>query len=89
MDYNHNNKRSSTGRIKVGFVSYDFRTHAVGVQVKHMFTFFHRDKFEIFAYNVNPGTRDKYEGDEVYQFLRKTVEHMVDLGDIPVKVTED
>ncbi|PRP86855.1 O-linked GlcNAc transferase like protein [Planoprotostelium fungivorum] len=39
-------------KIKIGFVSPDFRHHAVGIQIVDFFRFFERSKVEIFCYDT-------------------------------------
>jgi predicted O-linked N-acetylglucosamine transferase (SPINDLY family) len=34
-------------KIKVGYVSYDFRNHAVGIQIQNMFEFHNKSQFEV------------------------------------------
>lgn len=41
-----------TGKLKIGYVSPDFRQHAVGILISEMFRFHDREKFEVFAYSL-------------------------------------
>lgn len=74
---------SPSRRIRVGYVSYDFRNHAVGIQVQSMFGFHNRSRFEVWAYNVNDGTHDSYN-DNIYNKIKREVEHMEDIGGMTV-----
>lgn len=68
--------------IRVGYVSYDFRQHAVGVQIKSMFAMHNRSIVEVFAYNVNNGKKDRLAG-TVNDQIRKGVDHYVDISELP------
>jgi len=78
--------RNDHDRIRVGYVSYDLRYHAVGLQVQSMFGFHNRDKFEVFVYNTNDGLKDPYIDSDVWKKINRTVEHAVELGKIPVNL---
>jgi protein O-GlcNAc transferase len=41
-------------RLRIGYVSPDFRCHAVGTLIHEMFQYHHRPDFEIFAYSLVP-----------------------------------
>jgi protein O-GlcNAc transferase len=45
---------ATSGKIKVGFVSGDFRKHAVAFFIEGLFRNFNKDKFELFAYPTQP-----------------------------------
>lgn len=83
FEHSPEERKKGPPRIRVGYVSYDIRQHAVGVQIQSMFGYHNRSKFEVFAYNVNDGKRDSYAG-PVYDKVKAEVEHMVDLGSAPL-----
>jgi predicted O-linked N-acetylglucosamine transferase (SPINDLY family) len=71
---------SPSRRIRVGYVSYDFRNHAVGIQVQSLFGLHNRSRFEVWAYNVNDGVHDAYENDVIYKKIKQEAEHMENIG---------
>src|SRR5689334_5847447 len=54
--------RMRLGRFISNDGSYDLRQHAVGVQVQSIFGMHNRTNFEVYAYNVNDGKRDGFQG---------------------------
>lgn len=56
----HNNK------IRVGYISSDFRTHAVGRVVKDIFQYHNTERFEIFGYSLFSEVDD-----EIYKSIKK------------------
>ncbi|MGK7910191.1 MAG: TIGR03032 family protein [Synechococcus sp.] len=44
--------RNTPGKLRIGYISPDFRDHAVGRLIMDMFALHDRDKFEVFAYNT-------------------------------------
>ncbi|OGA49728.1 MAG: hypothetical protein A3G25_05310 [Betaproteobacteria bacterium RIFCSPLOWO2_12_FULL_63_13] len=63
-----------SGRIlRVGYVSGDYRQHAVSYFLESLFASHDRDRFEVFAYNTNSFT------DEVTARIKHSVEHWVSL----------
>ena len=44
--------RSTPAKLRVGYVSPDFRSHAVGTLVRDLFAHHDRSKFEVFAYSL-------------------------------------
>jgi len=87
QEYKHNpaaRKHNGPPRIRIGYVSYDIRLHAVGVQIQSMFGYHNRSRYEVFAYNVNDGKKDNYLNSGVYEKVKSEVEHMVDLGSTPL-----
>lgn len=60
-------------RLRVGYVSGDYRQHAVSYFVEQLFAMHDRSRFEIFAYTTND------QHDSVTQQLQCTVDHWVEL----------
>lgn len=48
----------SRKKIRIGYLSADFRSHPIGHQVKDLFTFHNREIFEIYAYYIGPPATD-------------------------------
>ena len=61
-------------RLRVGYVSSDFRKHAVGLMVQSMFGLHHR--VEVFAYSLSPS-----DGSDRRLRIEREAEHFVDLTD--------
>jgi len=66
--------RPAVGRLRVGYLSGDFRDHAVGNMVRDLFAGHDRDAFEVFAYSSGPD-----DGSAVRQSVRAGAEHFVDV----------
>lgn len=58
-------------RLRIGYISPDFRHHPVGRIVQHIFKAHHRDRVEIYAYSLSQinGT------DQVHQTIKTGVDH--------------
>lgn len=75
--------RNFKGRIRVGFISADFRLKATAYLILRMFENFDRSKFEIFAFAT---TEDSSESDKFRAgvdwrpYLESGVEHFVDMS---------
>jgi protein O-GlcNAc transferase len=69
-------------RLKIGYVSGDFRQHPVRYFIEKLFCGHNRERYEIFAYSKCPKT------DDATKSLRKMVDHwtqLVDLTDAKAK----
>ncbi len=42
----------SNGKIRLGYISPDFRTHAVGILIQDIFQYHNRNVFEVYAYSL-------------------------------------
>jgi protein O-GlcNAc transferase len=58
----HRNDRSPTRRLRVGFVSPDFRGHAIGRSLVALFRHHNREQFEFFGYS-DVGSPDRVTAD--------------------------
>lgn len=65
----------ATGRIKVGFLSHEFRYHVVSHLMMGMYHRFDRDQFEVFAFDYSPD-----DGSEMRQEVSQRVDHFVDVS---------
>jgi len=63
-------------RLKVGYVSGDFRQHAVSYFIEQLFTYHDKARIELFAYSNNA------ELDAVTERLQALVDHWVSVADI-------
>eukprot|EP01129_Flabellula_baltica_P001990 TRINITY_DN11870_c0_g1_i2.p1 TRINITY_DN11870_c0_g1~~TRINITY_DN11870_c0_g1_i2.p1 ORF type:complete len:501 (+),score=92.09 TRINITY_DN11870_c0_g1_i2:84-1586(+) len=69
-------KMEKNKKLRVGYLSYDFRSHAVGIIFQSVFQFHNKDEFEIFAYNAydKPGS---LKNDEIFRNIEREADHMV------------
>ena len=77
------------GRIRVGFLSCDFRNHATMHLVAGLFEHLDRNRFEVFAYDYS-----KFEESEYRQRFLSAVEHHVDVqmlsdGQAALRIMQD
>lgn len=70
-------RRRSTGRLRIGYLSSDLRTHAVGVLMAGLFEAHDRSRVELFLYNYGPRTEDPYR-----TRMQRAAEHWRDLNDL-------
>jgi protein O-GlcNAc transferase len=49
----HNKKNA--GKLKIGYVSPDFRMHPVATVTRRLYALHDRDKFEVYGYSLHPG----------------------------------
>jgi protein O-GlcNAc transferase len=76
-------------RIRVGYVSYDLRGHAVGIQFQDVFKYHNKSEFEIFGLNVCVSSKINYRADELYKQMKRDSDHMIDLEDANTKAAAD
>eukprot|EP00741_Cyanophora_paradoxa_P005536 tig00000900_g5367.t1 len=62
-------------RLRVGYVSADFGTHAAGRCVARLFALHDRSRVEVFAYSLNPPLRPD---DRFHEAVRSSAEHWVE-----------
>lgn len=67
--------RAAHERIRVGYVSPDFRLHAVGLLLQDLFRLHDRSRFEIFAYSLAPDDRS-----DVRERIASGVDHLHDVA---------
>lgn len=73
-------------RLRVGFVSSDFRRKATSYLCHRLFEHFDREVLEVFIYATYP---DEKGGSEWVRVIRKGAEHFVDLHKLPVEKMVD
>jgi predicted O-linked N-acetylglucosamine transferase (SPINDLY family)/glycosyltransferase involved in cell wall biosynthesis len=66
---------SSQPRLRVGYVSGDFRDHAVGHLILQLFRLHDRQQFEVYAYSVGPDDESHYR-----QTFIQTCDRFVDIS---------
>lgn len=72
------------GRIRVGYLSADFHTHATAQLIVEVLEQHDRSRFEIFAYSYGPDDKTPMRTRMVDAF-----EHFVDLQDVPLAAAVD
>ncbi|MFK7932025.1 MAG: tetratricopeptide repeat protein, partial [Saprospiraceae bacterium] len=58
-------------RLRIGYISPDFRHHPVGRIIQHVFKAHHRDRIEVYAYALS----EAKETDDIYQSIKTGVDH--------------
>jgi len=84
----HNNKRNPHKRLKIGYISADFRQHPVAYFIEPILTHHNHEKFEIYCYYNHPQIDEITE--HLQQFVDKWV-HCVGLSDesLAEKIRQD
>jgi len=65
---------ATDGRLRIGYVSADFRDNATGHLLQQMFSHHDRQHFSITAYSIGP-----HDGSEFRRRIEADVEHFIDL----------
>ena len=65
-------------RLRIGYLSHDFRNHATGHLVRGMFSHHDREKFEVFVYSYGPDDDSPYRRN-----IEADCEHFIDLRGYP------
>jgi len=73
--------KSRTGRLRIGYLSNDFRNHAICHLIKGLFKLHNHSDFEIFAYSCGPDDNSEYR-----QEIVNSCEHFHDINNLK---TED
>ena len=74
MRYDQGGRRSGQERIRIGYLSADFRSHATAALVAELFRLQDRNRFELFGYNIG-----RSDGTDLGQDMAAALDHMVDL----------
>jgi predicted O-linked N-acetylglucosamine transferase (SPINDLY family) len=76
-----NYSRSLNKKLRIGYISYDFRNHATSHLMRSLFSLHDRDHFEIFAYSLGPDDHS-----DCRQQIAATCDFFKDIANLP---TED
>ncbi len=74
-------EKRTHSKIRIGYMSPDFKSHALGMSVYQMFKHHNREEFEVYAFSVYP-TDIK---DQFNETIRSGVDHYFDLGKLTPK----
>jgi len=74
LQLQHGNERDPGKRLKIGYVSADFRNHAVAYFIEPVLAHHEREQIEVYCYYNHP------VADEVTQRLKPLAEHWRDIG---------
>lgn len=76
--------KNKKDKLRIGYVSADFRDHPVTHLVSGVLEKHHRDRFEIFAYSIGPNDNSIYR-----ERVKKGVDYFVDLHKVPTEHCAD
>jgi predicted O-linked N-acetylglucosamine transferase (SPINDLY family) len=81
MQYAHTPPNAWPARIKIGYLSYDYRQHPVAFLIGELFDLHNREQFEVFALAIGPDDLSPTR-----QNFKDTCDHFIDLA--PLSRTE-
>lgn len=76
-NFNKIKKNNNNKKIKLGFLSGDFRKHAIAYVIKDLFKYFDNSKFDIFAYSTF-----RNENDDMYDYFEKKIKNFCDISEL-------
>ena len=76
--------RGRDKRVRVAYVSPDFREHPVGFLFENIFNLHDRSRLEIYAYAINPNTNNNNSNAQ-REKIRNSVEHFVSVHDFSTR----
>ncbi len=71
------------GRLRIGYVSPDFRFHSVAVAFKDVLEHHDRDRFELFGYSLTTGEGGPIGRDGLTEFFRQGFDSFTELTSLP------
>lgn len=71
------------GKLKLGYVSADFRVHAVGTLIQDLFQYHDRSRIEVYAYSLAD------TADEITEKIRGQCDHWVNLAPLSSRAAAD
>ncbi|MEH2402788.1 TIGR03032 family protein [Nostoc sp.] len=77
---NFTHSRSLTGRLRIGYLSNDFRNHATSHLIKSLFDLHDQANFEIFAYSFGADDKSEYR-----QHITANCEHFQDITTLSIE----
>jgi predicted O-linked N-acetylglucosamine transferase (SPINDLY family) len=79
FEHQHNQERNSTNKIRLGYLSADFRSHAVGCLIADIFQYHDRHVFEVHAYSLTDTE------DEITKIIRDGCDFFVNIAVLSVE----
>lgn len=67
-------------RIRVGYLSYDFKNHPVAYVIPHVLELHDRDRFEVFGYSMGPDDES-----DIRHRIKQAFDHFVDIRPLGVR----
>ncbi|WP_413200788.1 TIGR03032 family protein [Nostoc piscinale] len=80
QNLNFQHSRSLKGRLRIGYLSNDFRAHATSHLMKNLFRLHNKADFEIFTYSCGEDDNSKYR-----QYIANYSEHFQDIADLSIE----
>jgi protein O-GlcNAc transferase len=77
-------RNATSGKIRVGYLSADFRSHPVGFCLAELIESHDRTRFEVFGYSIGYD-----DGSEIRQRLKKAFDHWIDLSPLSVQAAAE
>jgi len=77
---NFTHSRSLKGRLRIGYMSFDFRNHATSHLIRSLFNLHDREKFEIFAYSIGVDDNSEYR-----DYIANNCEHFQDIHSFTIE----
>ncbi|MDZ8223858.1 TIGR03032 family protein [Nostoc sp. ChiVER01] len=77
---NFTHSRSLNGRLRIGYLSNDFRNHATSHLMKSLFNLHNQANFEIFAYSFSADDNSEYR-----QYIATNCEHFQDITNLSIE----
>lgn len=78
LDFTHS--RSHDGRLRIGYVSNDFRNHATSHLMRSLFSLHNRTNWEIFAYSCGQDDQSNYRS-----HIINSCEHFQDISELSIE----
>lgn len=83
-------KQSEHSNLRIGYISPDFRQHAVGLLIKDLFKYHDKSNYEIFGYSLLP----EIPNDSIQSSIKEGCNHFINFYDYSVeraakKINED
>ncbi|MCC5638816.1 TIGR03032 family protein [Nostoc sp. CHAB 5844] len=79
---NFQHSRSLNSRLRIGYLSSDFRAHAMSHLITGIFREHNRENFEIFAYSTGTDDNSEYR-----RYIANTCEHFKDVASLSIEET--
>ncbi|MDY7048060.1 MAG: TIGR03032 family protein [Microcystis panniformis WG22] len=75
--------RETPSKLRIGYLSADFRNHAVGFLIRELFAYHNRDQFEVYAYSLSNTT------DEITEQISSGCDHYQMIASLSVEAAAE